>query len=62
MKAELPQCIDMWKIFKELHEYWSFFNYCYNWGPWPKAKWIYENRIKPLKNEHPILSFIASII
>ena len=52
----------MWKIYKELREYWSFFNYCYNWGPWPKAEWIYKNRIEPLARKHPILNFIASII
>ena len=52
----------MWKTFKELREYWSFFNYCYNWGPWSKAEWIYENRIKPLANEHSILNFIAMLI
>lgn len=52
----------MWKIFKELRGYWSFFNYCYNWGPYSKAEWIYKNRIKPLMREHPILNFIASII
>jgi len=49
-------------IYKQLQEYWSFFNYCYNWGPYPKAEWIYENRIKPLARKHPILNFIASII
>ena len=49
-------------IIKQLREYWSFCNYCYNWGPYPKAEWIYENRIKPLEKEHPILSFIAMIV
>ena len=52
----------MWKNFKELRNYWSFFNYCYNWGPWPKAEWIYINRIKPLEKEHPILSFIIMLM
>ena len=50
------------KIYKELRNYWSFFNYCYNWGPYPKAEWIYENRIEPLARKYPILNFIASII
>ena len=49
----------MWKIFKELREYWSFFNFCYNWGPWPKTEWIYNNKIEPLRKEHPILCWIG---
>lgn len=52
----------MWENFKELRKWWSFFSFCYNWGPYPKAEWIYENRIKSLAREHPILNFIASII
>ena len=50
------------KTYKELCNYWSFFNYCYNWGPWSKAEWIYNNRIIPIAQKHPILNFIASII
>lgn len=52
----------MWKTFKQLRNYWSFFYYCYNWGPWPKAEWVYENKIKSIAQEHPILNFITSII
>jgi len=53
---------DYINIIKQLRNYWSFFNYCYNWGPYPKAEWIYENRIEPLARKHLILNFIASII
>ena len=52
----------MWKNFKELREWWSFFYFIYYYGTESKLNWVYENKIIPIAREHPILNFIASII
>ena len=52
----------MWKNFKELRKWWSFFYFIYNYGTESKLNWVYQVKIKPLAKKHPILNIIASII
>ena len=52
----------MWKNFKELRKWWSFFYFIYNCGTESKLNWVSQVKIEPLARKHPILNFIASII
>lgn len=50
------------QIIKQLRDYHSFCRYCGWAGGADKIDWIVENRIEPLKKEHPFLCWIGGII
>ena len=54
--------INALQIIKQSRNYHSFCRYCAWAGGWNKIDWIFKNRIKPLKKEHPILYWIGSIL
>ena len=52
----------MMELFKELLYLYNYIHYCIWDGKYEKAKYVYDNCVKPIAKKHPILDYFASII